>query len=468
MNNITRYISAPLLSTLLLTGCSQKSSDAEKDQSNIAKESLATVAINADESYAAQADSIEQQEANAPTNPLKNAYFGETHMHTTYSLDAYIGGNRMSPRDSLQFAQGMEKMINGQPQKLHRPLDFAATTDHAEYIGEMYTNLNEEAPGHDNAQLVELRGLDKYEDQMAWFVKYVIKSNRGTTPQHPAFFNGEESVKSAWQVITEATKSEYKPGVFTTLAAFEWSGAPTGGNLHRNIIFRDMVLPEKPVSYIDVNREEGLWNWMREQEKKGSTLLAIPHNSNASKLMMFNPNDSTGKAITTEYAQLRNHFERLIEMMQIKGNSEVHRKFWPADEFADFENADSLANYSKRVMDKRNFVRWGVIEGLKYTQELGVNPYKLGFAGGTDNHNGQMSDVAEDNFVGGHGVADDSIALRRTGVVPEWLSARDESIGSITGVWAEKNTRGAIWDAMYNRETFVTSGPRIQVRLFGG
>lgn len=229
-----------------------------------------------------------------------------------------------------------------------------------------------------------------------------------------------------------------------------------------------MVIPGLPVSYTDINREEGLWEWMAQQEKKGSTLLAIPHNSNASKGMMFNPNDSKGNPITSEYAQTRNHFERLIEMMQTKGSSEVHRKFWAADEFSDFENADSMANFSKREFEKRNFVRAGVIEGMKYTQTLGTNPYKYGFVGGTDNHNGATGDVDENAFIGAHGVADGSVEMRRKGQVPEWLNARDQSIGSLTAVWAEKNTRGAIWDAMYNKETYVTSEPRIQVRLFAG
>ena len=423
---------------------------------------------NADFSYEAKADRIKQMEKDAPTNPLKNAYFGETHLHTSFSLDAYIGGNRMLPSDSYRFAKGDEMMMNGKKHKLERPLDFAAVTDHAEYIGEMYANQFSQAKGHNQEELKALRSLTKYEDQIKWFVKYVVMNNRGTVPKHTPFFPGEESVKSAWALNAEAAQENYEPGKFTTFAAFEWSAAPTGGNLHRNVIFRDMVIPELPVSYTDINREEGLWKWMAEQEKKGSKLFAIPHNSNASKGMMFNPNDSTGKPITLEYAQTRNHFERLIEMMQTKGNSEVHRNFWAADEFSDFENADSMANFSKRKFEKKNFVRWGSIEGLKYTQTLGVNPYKVGYCGGTDSHNGAMSDVAEDKFIGAHGAADATVEKRRKGQVPEWLNARDQSIGSITGVWAEKNTRGAIWDAMYNKETYVTSGPRIQVRLFAG
>jgi len=454
---------------LSVAACSNEDTPAQKEQQHVKEASEHSAVKNTDESFAAKAKTIEQQEQEAPSNPLKTAYFGETHMHTKFSLDAYIGGNRMSPLDSLQFAQGQEKRINGQMHKLHRPLDFAATTDHSEYIGEMYTTFTDEAVGHNNETLAELRSLTEYKDQIAWFIKYVVSVNRGDAkPAHPPFYTGKKSTISAWEVILQAARDEYKPGLFTTLAAFEWSGAPGGGNLHRNILFRDMVVPKQPMSYIEINREEGLWDWLAQQEKQGSTVLAIPHNSNASKLNMFNPKDSKGNDITKEYAEMRSHFERTIEMMQIKGNSEVHRKFWAADEFADFENADSISKFSERGLDKRNFVRWGVIEGLKHYQNLGVNPYKLGFTGGTDSHNGLMADVAEDNYIGGHGAADDTPELRRTGQVPEWLDAIDESIGSITGVWAEKNTRAGIWDALYNRETFVTSGPRIQVRFFAG
>ena len=145
---------------------------------------------------------------------------------------------------------------------------------------------------------------------------------------------------------------------------------------------------------------------MAEQEKKGSRLLAIPHNSNGSKGLMFEPLDNAGKPITADYARLRSHFERLIEMMQIKGNSEVHRKFWPADEFADFENADSVGSFSGRTFKKEFFVRWAVTKGLDYQAKLGANPYQLGFIGGTDNHNGLPSDVAENDYIGSHGPAD--------------------------------------------------------------
>ena len=155
-------------------------------------------------------------------------------------------------------------------------------------------------------------------------------------------------------------------------------------------------------------------------------------------------------------------------MMQIKGNSEVVASLWPADEFANFENAESLATYSDRTFQKENFVRWAVTKGLDYEDKLGANPWKLGFVGGTDNHAGTPSDVTESTYNGSHGVADGTVQDRREGEIDGWVKGPDASPGSITGVWATKNTRGGIYDAMRARETFVTSGPRIKPRFFGG
>ena len=403
-----------------------------------------------------------------PENPPREAYFGETHMHTAFSLDAYLGGTRMWPADSYRFAKGEKVSVNGQTKQLKRPLDFAATTDHSEYLGEMYSTMVEGAPGHDQELLEQLRTMTKIEDRQKWFLEYVIKNNRGAKPQHPPFFAGESTVRSAWQIVIDAAEKHNEPGKFTTLIAFEWSGAPNGGNLHRNVIFRDAQVPDTPVSYIDINREDGLWAWMAKNEAKGMKALAIPHNSNASKGMMFPDVNAKGEPMDLEYAQTRQHFEPLIEMLQIKGNSEVHRKFWAADEFAGFENADSIQKSSGRVFKKKDFVREGLKIGLAKEKSLGVNPFKYGIIGGTDNHNGLMSDVAEDGFIGGHGPEDGSVERRRNAGVAGWIDGKDLSIGSISGVWATKNTRSAIWDAMKRRETFSTSGPRIKVRLFGG
>ncbi len=406
-----------------------------------------------------------------PNNPLKEAYFGETHVHTAYSLDAFIGGNRMTPDMSLKFAQG-EKIVmeaSGKTMQLKRPLDFVALTDHAEYIGEMYSILNPKSKEYNNEQAISLRAVDNLKDGLELFVELVVKSNRGSTPKHLDLFEGPSSMVSAWEIMIKNTEKHYKPGKFTTLHAFEWSAAPNGGNLHRNVIFRDDVLPEMPVSYIEVNRETKLWEWLEEITKNGSTVLAIPHNSNASKGTMFDENMPDGNPITVEYAKMRQKFERTIEMMQVKGNSEVVSRFWGNDEFADFENANSIEDFSGRVFEEKNFVRYALKKGLQYKIDLGVNPYKLGFNGGTDNHNGLTSNVEEDNYLAGsHGYVDQTAADRVKNTVDGWLKAYDLSPGSLTGVWAPRNTREDIWDGLYNRETFATSGPRMKVRFFAG
>ncbi|MGL6224034.1 MAG: DUF3604 domain-containing protein [Steroidobacteraceae bacterium] len=442
-----------------IAGCSK--GDTEK--------AAAPAAVTAATTASVPVPTVEQLEGAVTENPLKDAYFGETHVHTSFSLDAYIGGARITPDEAYRFAQGKDVVVNGQTHNIGRPLDWVAVSDHAEFIGEMYSAQVPGAKGGDHPMLEELRNLKTVDEQRAWFLKYVVNNMRGAKPSHPPFWAGPETTRSAWQdVQLKAVRDNYQPGRFTTLAGFEWTAANNAGNMHRNVIFRDLTVPELPLSALDTNDEEQLWAWMAEQEKKGSRLLAIPHNSNGSKGYMFEAQDNSGKPLTADYARLRSHFERLIEMMQIKGNSEVHRKFWPADEFAGFENGDSVASFSGREFKKENFVRWAVVKGLDYQQKLGANPYQLGFIGGTDNHNGLPSDVAEGNYIGSHGPADGTLEARRTGEIDGWIKARDSNPGSVAAVWATRNTRAAIWDAMSARETFATSGPRIKVRFFGG
>lgn len=402
-------------------------------------------------------------------NPLKEAFFGETHVHTSSSMDAFIGGNRLSPEDAYRFARGEEVMANGSAHKLKRPLDFCAISDHAEYLGETYTLMNEGTPGYDDPVAQQMRNADNYEDAMALFVKYVITPARTGGSSHPDFYQGEASTISGWRKNFRATEKYNDPGTFTTLHAFEWTSAPDAGNLHRNVIFRDTILPKVPFSANDSRDPQKLWAWMQLQMDSGATLLAIPHNSNGSKGMMFPEVDIDGNLLDQSYAETRQKMEPLIEMMQIKGNSEVHPQFWPNDEFADFEMAYSIQNYSGRKFEKKNYVRYGLERGLKYEQDLGVNPFKYGFVGGTDNHNGTPGNVEENNYaVGSHGYADQTAENRTKQVIDGWATAYDISPGALTGVWAGSNTREAIWDALYKKETFATSGPRIKVRLFGG
>jgi hypothetical protein len=451
---------------LLGSACSDRAADDRaKAVASTAAPASAAVAV----ASAPAPATVEQLEAAVPDHSLKEAYFGETHVHTSYSLDAYIGGARLTPDEAYKFAQGRDVTIQGQTHNIKRPLDWVAVSDHAEFIGEMYSTQVPGAKGSDNPMLAELRGLKNVDEQRAWFLKYVVENNRGANPTHPPFYAGPETTKSAWtDVHIKAVIDNYQPGKFTTLVGYEWTSAPKGGNMHRNVIFRDLTVPDLPFSALDSADEEKLWAWMAEQEKNGSKLLAIPHNSNGSKGYMFEPMDNAGKPLTAEYAKLRSHFERLIEMMQIKGNSEVHRSFWPADEFADFENADSVGSFSGRTFKKEFFVRWAVTKGLDYQAKLGANPFQYGFIGGTDNHNGAPGDVVEDNYIGSHGPADGTLKDRREGEIDGWIKGKDSNPGSLSAVWAPKNTRAAIWDAMAARESFVTSGTRIKVRFFAG
>ncbi len=452
LNKIRNVLLISASSVALLAGCGPTGND---ERPEVANDQMEPSVVPAPDSVPA-------------TNPLRDAYYGETHMHTSFSLDAYIGGARLDHDGAYRYAKGETVTVNGEEKTRRRPLDFVSVTDHAEYIGEMYSTMVESAPGHDQDQLEQLRNMTDLEERQKWFLQYVVENNRGDNPSHPPFFAGAETTRSAWKVMIEAAEAHNNPGVFTALIGFEWSAAPKGGNLHRNVIYRDAQVPDLPMSSYELRREDELWAWMAEQESLGSKALAIPHNSNASKQMMFPDVDAAGDPIDLEYAQIRQHFEPLIEMMQIKGNSEVHRKFWAADEFADFENADSIQNYSDRTFHKRDFVREGLKIGLAFEQKLGVNPFKYGIIGGTDNHNGLPSAVAEDTFIGGHGPEDGTVDARRTSDVGGWIDGKDLSIGSLSGVWATQNTRAAIWDAMKRRETFATSGPRIKVRFFGG
>ncbi|MEJ2275640.1 MAG: DUF3604 domain-containing protein, partial [Woeseiaceae bacterium] len=397
------------------------------------------------------------------------AYFGETHLHTGVSMDAFIGGNRLKPDDAYRFAKGEEMMVNGSMHRIKRPLDFCAVTDHSEFMGESASLMNPGAPGYDDPVAVSFREAEDLETALGLYNKYVLEPLAGGGDPHPPFFQGEEAIKFTWRQNFEATENHYEPGKFTTIHAYEWTSAPDGSNQHRNVLFRDANVPEIPFSSNESGDPEDLWKWMQEQRSQGRKLFAMPHNSNESKGRLFAEATLSGDPYSKEYVETRASMEPLIEMMQVKGNSEVVPAFWPADEFADFENAESLQDYNGRVFMKQNFVRYGLDRGLKYKADLGTNPFKYGFVGGTDNHNGSPSNVAEDNYkVGSHGLTDKAAEARSKNVLDGEMMIADTSPGAITGVWATSNTRGAIWDAMAAKETFATSGPRIRVRAFAG
>ncbi len=218
-------------------------------------------------------------EANAPTNPLKEAYFGEQHVHTGVSMDAFIGGNRLTPDDAYRFAKGEEIMVNGSLHKIKRPLDFVAVTDHSEFMGEAYSLMTEGAPGYDDEIAVAFRTAPDLETALGLYGKYVL------TPL--------------------ATEKHYQPGTFTTIHAYEWTSAPGGSNQHRNVFFRDANVPDMPFSSNEGGDPEQLWAWMQAQRDDGKKVFAIPHNSNESKGLLFAEASLTGVPIGQEYAETR-------------------------------------------------------------------------------------------------------------------------------------------------------------------
>ncbi len=417
----------------------------------------------------APAAKAQTTEADAPVNPLKDAYFGEQHVHTGVSMDAFIGGNRLTPDDAYRFGKGEEIMVNGSMHKIKRPLDWVAVTDHSEFMGEAYSLMNPGAPGYDDKVAVEFRTAPDLKTALQLYGRYVLKPLAGGGDPHPPFFQGDSAIKSTWHKNVEATEKHYEPGKFTTIHAYEWTSAPGGSNQHRNVFFRDTNLPDMPFSSNEGADPELLWKWMQAQRDDGKKIFAIPHNSNESKGLLFAEASLTGVPIGRDYAETRASMEPLIEMMQIKGNSEAVPNFWPNDEFADFENAVTIQKFNGRGFVKENFVRYGLGRGIKYHAEIGVNPFKYGFVGGSDNHNGTPSNVEEDNYeVGSHGYADQTAKVRSTSTLEGEMVISDMNPGALTAVWAESNTRGAIWDSMLAKETFATSGPRMKLRAFAG
>ncbi len=414
--------------------------------------------------------------ASVASDPLKKAYFGEQHMHIMYSLDAYMGmgSNKITPDMAYRFAKGEAVAVPGGMARLHKPLDFAAITDHAEFFGESYASTDPDSGLYDKPMSVLIRNPTNSEfvSELV-FVELVQRSTRAGVPSKLGQEAGCAGRNNTWQKIVDVTEAHNEPGVFTTLHAYEWSSAPNSANLHRNVIFRSAQgdqLPNVPFSALDSNKPEDLWAQLEIYSSEtglNSPVLAIPHNSNYSKGLMFPVTKLDGDPIDQDWVNARAKFERAIEMMQAKQNSEVSRIFSPLDEFADFETFDVINN--SRLHHRSNWVREGLKDGLQKAQQFGgVNPYQLGFVGGTDNHNGLTSDVEEYDWKGAHGPEDASPAQRATGEVPGWAKTIYTNPGAITGVWAESNTRDDLWQSIHDRETFATSGTRIQVRFFGG
>ena len=402
----------------------------------------------------------------AAANPERNVYFGELHLHTSWSFDAYSFQNTVvDPDAAYRFAKGEAiRHMNGEMVRRNTPLDFAAVTDHAEYLGVAQLLTDPDHPLYQKPVAAKFRSKDPKEGREAYLeLAGAIAGQRKPDPD----LVDPKIVGPIWKRIQEFAEQHNAPGKFTTFIAFEWTSTPDNNNLHRNVIFGGTVVPELPFSSMESTRPEDLWAYVERARAAGSDVIAIPHNGNISNGLMFQTTDSDGKPFTREYAQRRLDMEPLQEIIQLKGASETAPSLAPNDEFANFELYQYQLGTGKKLPEHRtSFIREAYKSGLILGATLGVNPFKFGLVGASDTHNGTAA-PEENNFSGGHGAMDKDPTARLT--VKDPLADKTKfSAAGLTGVWAEENTRESIFAAFKRKETFGTSGPFIRARLFGG
>jgi hypothetical protein len=428
-------------------------------------------------------------------NALRNVYYGDLHVHTGYSFDAYLWENRRSPADAYRFARGEPALLppldahgNGtRLVRIERPLDFAAVTDHAEYLGEIELCTTPGTAVYDTFTCVTIRALSP--DAYITFGIPLI-SARPTRLRELCGSDGRgclPATSTVWGREVEAANTAHEPCQFTAFVAYEYSRSPGGSTLHRNVIFRNDRVP-LPISAFEQASPQGLWRQLQTDcldAGIGCDVLAIPHNSN----------ESNGRAFFVEYpgaqtiddqrslARLRRQSEPLVELYQHKGDSEcingLSGLFGEPDEQCNFEKrrqpplddcgdrTGGLGAVDAGCISRNDFLRGALLTGLKEQDRLGVNPYQLGFIGSTDTHNAIPGFTGESSFVGHQGANDAAVAalLGEEGSLDDRLTY---SPGGLAAIWAEENTRASLFDALRRRETFATSGTRLSVRVFGG
>lgn len=439
-----------------------------------------------DSQTGAPPDAASSQKTRAAAAPTRNAYFGDLHIHTRSSFDAYIFNVRRTADDAYRFAKGETiKHPSGFDMTIAGgPLDFYTVTDHAEYLGILPAM---DTPGTKLSELQRAKDMFSTDpEKITAAFQGVGASVRSGEPIEDMF--DQTIINSVWLENVEAADRHYEPGVFTTFAAYEFTSVTTnsedgtfgGGNLHRNVFFKDEA-PIRPFSTLDSTNPEDLWDWMDAQRDAGMEVIAIPHNSNVSNGQMFKLETYEGEPLTAAYADQRMRNEPLVEVTQVKGTSETHPDLSPNDEWADFEIYDRLlAVYDVSATDG-SYVRQAYQRGLALEDGEGFNPFKFGLVAASDSHVAGGA-YAENDYWSKVGIVDGLPVAR--GSVPfvksrgwdeqpenqvtqnanEWFSRWSAS--GLTGVWAEENTREAIFDAFRRKETFATTGPRIQVRFF--
>jgi len=409
----------------------------------------------------------------------QRVYWGDTHHHSSYSFDSGMFGNTLGPEESFRFARGeVVTASNGVRAKLIRPLDYLVVSDHAAYLG--FTELMKTS----DPRLMATKGgremVEGYQagGEEAWLL--VVSMMKDFDIGKPRLEDPDLS-RSGWERVVDIASEYNEPGFFTAFNGYEWTSAPNGNNLHRNVIFRDGPLRVKqivPFSAFDSPEPEPLWEFMAAYEAKtGGQVLAIPHNPNISNGITFAETMSNGKRITREYAEKRALWEPLLEVTQAKGDSEAHPFLSTEDEFADFEtwdfgNAGAPMKPKESDMLQYEYARSALQWGMKHKLKLGVNPFKFGMVGGTDNHV-SLSTTREENFFGklpnllpGPDRTQETMVMKADGTpaVKSW----ETGASGLTGVWAQENTRESLWDAMARKEVYATTGTRITVRVFAG
>ena len=418
----------------------------------------------------------------------RHAYFGELHLHTTMSFDAWTFGTKVTPDMAYKFARGETVMVPAiqvakeqglspsadLPAKRAWPLDFTAVTDHSEYLGAMTQLDNPDSPFSKSPIGKELHTGGR----MAFFQAAVAVLGRHTAATDD--LKAAAAAADGWTVEQKAANDNYEPGKFTTFIAYEWTASPGQGiHMHRNVIF-DADHAPTPYTAVDSNNPEDLWKFLDSVRKQGIEVLAI--RGNLSDGRDFDWNMSNGRPIDEGYALERALNEPLVEIAQTKGASETTPELSPTDEFANFEVLDRLYK-GEDAQQPRLFVREAYGRGLVIQSKIGVNPFKMGIVGASDIHNGLT--VSDENaFGGGMSGLDPATMTPSEKQSKSELDEAGEDIGfrpngqkeddpiqrsgaAITGVWAEENTRPAIFAALKRKETFATSGTRIRVRMFG-
>ena len=420
------------------------------------------------------------QEPCLDRDPLRRPFYGDLHVHSVYSLDASTQDTRTLPAQAYDFARGQELEI--QPfdaqgrglrrVRLQRPLDFAAVTDHAELLGEVNICNHAGLQGYDSLVCRIYRNWPRV--AFFWMNFTAARADR-------AGFCGEdgalclEAARGPWDDIRRAAAEANDRCQFSAFVAYEWTGADGAGiNMHRNVIFANDRVPELPTSFVDAPTPPLLWSRLRDECREagsGCDVIVIPHNSNLGAGHMFRVEKPDGSPIDVTEARERARFETLVEVMQHKGDSECHPGLGSSDELCGFEKLamnDFVGRYASFLAEPplaRQFVRNILEEGLRQEQRLGVNPFRFGLIGATDTHLGTPGLVAESGDYPGHGGAGPPAGEEKVGGLPD---AIDFNPGGLAGVWAEENTREALFAAMQRREVFGTSGPRMLLRHFGG